>query len=87
MPLSNIKYKLVARHSLKADTFKEFMLYLFNNFSEKSAKKMANSFIGDLGRKYNKTDYSFTCTELQTCQDVWTQVLADKKNIAIKKKI
>ena len=77
MPLSQIKYKLVARHGLKADTFREFMLYLFNNFPEAQAKKMANSFIGDLGRKYNRTDYGFTCQDLQTCQDVWTQGIID----------
>lgn len=85
MPLSNIKYKLIAKHEIEADTFKKFMLCLFNNFPEAHAKKLANSFIGDLGRKYDKTDYGFSCTELQTCQDVWTQALADDKNIMINK--
>ena len=56
MPVSNIKYKLIAHHGLKSDTFKEFMIYVFNNFSESEAKKMCNSFIGELGRKYNRTD-------------------------------
>lgn len=49
MPLSNIRYKLITRHEIKSDAFKEFMFYLFNNFPEAQAKKMANSFIGDLG--------------------------------------
>ena len=85
MPQSNIKYKIIANHFIKGDTFREFMLYLFTNFSESRAKKLANSFIGDLGRKYNKTDYGFMCTELQTCQDVWTPSLAENKNITINK--
>lgn len=49
MPLSHIKYKLIAKHEIEADTFKKFMLYLFNNFPEAHAKKLANSLIGDLG--------------------------------------
>lgn len=85
MPLSNIKYKLIAKHEIEADTFKKFMVCLFNNFPEAHAKNLANSFIGDLGRKYDKTDYGFTCTELQTCQDVWTQALAGEINIMINK--
>lgn len=51
MPISNIKYKLVAHHGIKASTFKDFMLFIFKNFPEAQAKKLANSFIGDLGRK------------------------------------
>lgn len=61
MPVSNIKYKLVALHGIKADTFKDFMLFIFNTFPEAQAKKMANSFIGELGRKYNRSDFGFTC--------------------------
>ena len=52
MPISNIKRKLIAKHGIKADTIKDFMLYLFENFPEKEAKKMSVSFIGDLGREY-----------------------------------
>ena len=85
MPVSNIKYKLIAHHGIKAQTFKDFMLYIFNNFSESEAKKMANSFIGELGRKYNRTDYGFPCQDLQTCQDIWTQGLNDGKNVTIDK--
>ena len=83
MPVSNIKRKLIAKHGIKADTIKDLMLYLFKNFPEKQAKKMANSFIGD--RKYNRTDYGFTCQDLQTCQDVWTQGTLDGKNVTIDK--
>ena len=85
MLVSNIKYKLVAHHGIKADTFKEFMLYIFNNFPETQAKKLANSFIGDLGRKYNKMDYGFTCQDLQTTQDVWTDGIDCGVNLIIDK--
>lgn len=83
MPISNIKYKLIARHGIKADTFKDFMLYIFKTFPEQIAKKMANSFIGDLGRKYNRTNYGFTCQILETAQNIWIQGLTDGKNITI----
>ena len=83
MPVSNIKRKLIAKHGIRCDTLSEFMLYLFKNFPEKEAKKRSVSFIGDLGRKYNLTDYGFTCQDLQPCQDVWTQGLIDKKSVSI----
>ena len=83
MPISNIKYKLISRHGIKKDTFKDFMNYIFKTFPEQIAKKMANSFIGDLGRKYNRTNYGFTCQDLETAQNMWTQGLIDGKNITI----
>ena len=83
MPISNIKYKLISRHGIKKDTFKDFMNYIFKTFPEQIARKMANSFIGDLGRKYNRTNYGFTCRDLETAQNIWTQGLIDGKNITI----
>lgn len=53
MPITQIKYKLLSNRALKPNTFSKFIRYIFDNFSENEAKKMANSFIGDLGRKYN----------------------------------
>lgn len=85
MPVSNIKYKLIAHHGIKADTFKDFMLYILNNFPEAQAKNMANSFIGELGRKYNRTDFGFICQDLQTCQDVWTDGIERGVNVIIDK--
>lgn len=87
MPISNIKYKLVAHHGIKANTFKDFMLYIFNNFPEAQAKKLANSFIGDLGRKYNKHKhyFGFVCQDLQTAQDVWTDGIDNGINVIIDK--
>ena len=70
MPVSNIKYKLIARHGLKGDTFKDFLIHIFKTFPEAQAKKMANSFIGDFGRKYNRTNYGFTCQDLETAQNM-----------------
>ena len=61
------------------------MLYLFKNVPEKQAKKMSVSFIGDLGRKYKRSDYGLTCQDVQTCQDFWTQGVIDSKNITIDK--
>lgn len=46
---------------------------------------MSNSFIGELARKYNRADYGFTCQDLQTYQDIWTQGLIDGKNVTIDK--
>ena len=85
MPVSNIKYKLVAHHGIKGETFKDFMLYIFKTFPEAQAKKKANSFVGELGRKYNRSDFGFTCQDLQTCQDVWTQGIEDGINVTIDK--
>ena len=59
------------------------MNYIFKTFPEQIAKKMANSFIGDLGGKYNRTNYGFTCQDLETAQNIWTQGLIDGKNITI----
>ena len=85
MPTSNIKYKLITRHGLKSDTFKDFITFVFKNLPESEGKKMCNSFIGELGRKYSRTDYGFSCQDLQTCQDIRTQGLADGKNLTIDK--
>ena len=83
MPISDIKYKLIGRHGIKNDTFKDFQKYIFKTFPEQIAKKMANSFIGDLWCKYNRTNYGFTCQDLETAQNIWTQGLADGKNVII----
>ena len=56
MPLKQIKYKIITKRALKPDTFKSYIKYIFDKFPENEAKKLANSFIGDLGRKYNKTN-------------------------------
>ena len=39
MPISHIKYKLIARHGIKNDTFKDFQKYILKTFPEQTAKK------------------------------------------------
>ena len=83
MPVSQIKYKITTKKALKPDTFKDYIEYIFNNFKESEAKKMANAFIGDLGRKYNKTNYGFTCSDYDTALCCWTSALSEGKNLTI----
>ena len=81
--LSQIKHKIVTKRALKPDTFSEFIKYIFDNLPESEAKKISNSFIGELGRKYNKTNYGFTCTDYETATACWTAGLAECKNVTI----
>ncbi|XP_068677184.1 uncharacterized protein [Montipora foliosa] len=83
MPEKQIKYKIVSRKALKPDTFKPFLKHVFETFPENEAKRLANSFIGELGRKYNKTNTGFTCTEYDTAMACWTQGIKDGRNIII----
>ena len=50
MPTKQIKYKIVKKRAIKPDTFSEFIKYIFDNLKESEAKKIANSFIGELDR-------------------------------------
>ena len=83
MPTKQIKYKIVTRKALKPDTFHEFFKYLFDNFSEGEAKRLANSFIGHLGMKYDKTNQGFTCTSYDTACCCWTAAMAEGKNVTV----
>ena len=83
MPLSQIKHKIVTKRALKPDTFSEFIKYIFDNLPESEGKKIANSFIGELGRKYNKTNHGFTCTDYETATACWTSAMAEGKNVTI----
>ena len=64
-------------------TFSEYIKYIFDNFDEKEAKKLANSFIGELRRKYNKRNQGFTCTEYDTAMACWTSAMVEKRNVTI----
>ena len=83
MPLTQIKYKITTKKALKPDTFKYFMEYLFNEFPEAEAKRLANSFIGELGRKYSRTNTGFTCTEYETAMCCWTRAMAEGRNVTV----
>ena len=83
MPIGQIKYKIITKMALKPDTFSEFIKYIFDNLPESEAKKIANSFIGDLGRKYNRTNNGLTCTDYDTAMCCWTSAMAEKRNVTI----
>ena len=83
MPLRQIKYKIITKRALKPDTFSAFFKYIFDTLPEGEAKKIANSFIGDLGRKYNKSNYGFTCTDYDTAMCCWTSGLSEGKNVTV----
>ena len=83
MPIGQIKHKIITKMALKPDTFSEFIKYIFDNLPESEAKKIANSFIGDLGRKYNRTNNGFTCTDYDTAMCFWTSAMAEKRNVTI----
>ena len=75
IPTSQIKYKIVTKRVLKPNTFKSFIRYIFETFPEKEAKLMANSFMCELGRKYNRINHGFTCTDSDTAMCCWTSDL------------
>lgn len=79
MPSSNIKWCVNTRKALKPDTFRNFLLYIFKMFPEAQAKLLANSFIGELGRKYLRTDHGFTSRDMDTVQCIWTSPLAENR--------
>ena len=83
MSVKQIKYKIISKKALKPDTFKPFLKHVFEIFPEDKAKRLANSFIGDLGRKYNRTNTGFTCVEYDTAMACWTQGIKDGRNIVI----
>ena len=82
---ADIKYVLKARQTLKADAFKEFMLYLFNTYPEATAKKMANQFIGFLGTKYNKTNYGYMTSSIDDCLASWSEGVEQNIKVNINK--
>ena len=83
MPLSQIKYQIISKRALKPNTFSEYMQYILDNFTESEAKKLANSFIGELGRKYNKINQGFCCTDWETACSCWTAGVSEGKNVTV----
>lgn len=59
------------------------MMYIFDTFTEAQAKLLANSFIGELGRKYTRTEHGCTCRDMDTAQCIWTSALAEGRDIFI----
>ena len=83
MPIANVKWYIQARKTLAPDTFKDYMLAIFSMFPESQAKLLANSYIGELGRKYSRKDHGFTCSSLDTAQCIWTSALAENRDVVI----
>ena len=83
MPTINVKWCIQARKTLAPDTFKNYMLAIFSMFPESQAKLLANSYIGELGRKYSRKDHGFTCSSLDTAQCIWTSALAENRDVVI----
>ena len=52
-------------------------------FPEPQAKLIANSYIGELGRKYSRKDHGFTCNSLDKAQCIWTSALAENRDVVI----
>ena len=83
MSTKYINYQITTKKALKPDTFSEYVKFIFDKFPEAEAKKLANSFIGELGRKYNRQNYGFTCTNYDTAMCCWTSAMAEKKNVTV----
>ena len=83
LPLSQIKWQITTRKYLDPGTFRKTIKFYFENFTELEAKTLANSFIGDLGRKYNKHNCGFTSTDYDTMMCCWTHAMAEGRNLTI----
>lgn len=83
MSTKYIKHIISSKKALKPDTFSEFIKFIFDNFDEGDAKRLASSFIGELGRKYNRHSRGFTCTDYETAMCCWTSTMAEKKNVTV----
>ena len=44
---------------------------------------MANSFISEFGRKYNRTNHGFTCTDYVTAMCCWTSAMPERRNFTV----
>ena len=83
MPASNGKWCITTKKTLKPDTIRNFLLHMFDTFPEKQVKLLANSFMGELGRKYMRTDHGFACRSMDTVQCIWTSAHSKGRDIFI----
>lgn len=83
MSTSKIKYKIIAKQALEPKTFHNYLIFRLKTFAESQAKLLVNSFIGELGRKYSRTDHGFTCRDMDIAQCIWTSDLAQGRNVTI----
>ena len=66
MPTDNVKWSITTKKTLASDTFSNFLETIFKLFPESQAKLLANSFIGELGRRCSRKDHGFTCKSLDS---------------------
>ena len=85
MPRNQIKYKFEARRCLKPNTYSRFIKYIFDHFDEAIAKKLANSYIGQLGKRFKKIDRGFISTDYDTVLCCWSRAMAEGKSLSINK--
>ena len=83
MPLSQIKNKIVTKRALEPNTFRSYIEFIFNEFPEDQAKRLANSFIGELGRKYDKTNRGFVCRDYERAMCCWTRGMYEQRNVTV----
>ena len=85
MPKTQIKWHIPTRKTLRCDTFKNYLLAIFSLFPESrsEARLLANSFVGNLGKRYSRKDSGFVCQSIDTAQCIWTSALAENRNITI----
>ena len=57
----NIAYMITTRKALNPDAFTEPLIRIFSENGETPGKKLCNSFIGDLGRKYDRANFGVIC--------------------------
>ena len=79
---SRIAYMVLPRRALKPNTYSEFMLRLFIENNDKVVKNLANSFIGALGRKYDKQNFGVVCG-YETAMGCWCEGSKNGDHITI----
>eukprot|EP00760_Papus_ankaliazontas_P003487 PhM_4_TR11616/c3_g1_i8/m.9731 len=83
----DIKYFIKAKQTLKADTFKYFIEYIFKTFDENEAKKLANMFIGFLGTKFNKSLFGYMTSSIEDCLSSWCESESETLNCSVMKQM
>lgn len=79
----DIKYMLLCDRSLQADSFRNYIIFLFNTFEESIAKKMANQFIGYFGTKYDRTSTGYVTTSVESALASWSEAYTENANCTI----
>ena len=76
----DIKHCIKAGHHHKSDYFKELVEFTFNNFGEKEAKKIINSFTGSLGTRYSNETYGCITDDYDTAMGCFCEENINKRD-------